>query len=93
MKKITITASFTEAKEMFNNITSIDPNNENDTATLIIYNTVANSQMTDVVFLENLTGLDLGTKEKLYDYYSKALVIDLEFMDKVIRAQLIDELQ
>ena len=84
------TKNYKEATEIFKNIEQVDPKDTNTTIAALTYQTVNTINPSNVAFLENLTGLELNTKEKLYDYYTKNIVYTDEFIADITFAQLLE---
>jgi hypothetical protein len=59
------------------------PANDSEELSLVIYDTVQNFPEVIKDFLMNLTGIDLSTNEKLYDYFQKTLKYNKEEMKKL----------
>ena len=59
------------------------PVNDSEELSLVIYDTVQNFPEVIKDFLMNLTGIDLSTNEKLYDYFQKTLKYNKEEMKKL----------
>ena len=84
------TKSYKEATELFKNIENVDPKDTDSTIAALTYQTVNTINSSNVAFLENLTGLELNTKEKLYDYYTKNIVYTSDFIADIAFAQLLE---
>jgi hypothetical protein len=73
------TKTFAEAVDLAKDIDNIDAENKEDLIAVMIYKLTETYGDANTLVLEKLTGLDLNTQEKLYDYFSKTL--DLESKD------------
>ncbi len=87
------TKTFKEAEELYENAQNVDPENKDETVAILVYRTVIDTNPVNVLFLENLTGLDFSSKENLYDYYVSNLTIDDEFIAKTALFQLMQGLE
>ena len=68
------------------------PKNESEKLSIIIYDSVQDFPGVIQDFLMNLTGVDLSTSEKLYDYFQKTLKYDKKSLIKLESKDLKDAL-
>ena len=81
---------YNEALELFENIKDVNVENLSESASLIIFKIVDNYGASNVLILENLTGLTFSSKENLYDYFRKTLKITEKDIQSFAASQLMD---
>ena len=87
------TKTFKEAEDLYKNLQNVNPQDTDSTVALLVFKATQDATPVSVLFLENLTGLDLSQKDKLYDYYCKNLTIDDEFIAQTALFQLMEGLE
>ena len=80
--------NYTEANELFLKPENVDTQNKNETGAVLLTGIVNSFTPTTVLVLETLTGLDLDSKEKLYDYLSSTIELTDEFLAGAALCQL-----
>jgi hypothetical protein len=70
------TKNYEEVQELAKNLDAVDNGDMGALISVILYHVSERYGDSNAFILEKLTGLDLSTEEKLYDYFSKT--VDLE---------------
>ena len=83
---------YTETKELSENLKDIEPSDDSKALSVTILKAVQNSNNADRYLLQLLTGVDLETEEKFYDYYQKALKVEKKDMAGLMVMSLSDVL-
>jgi hypothetical protein len=73
--------SYQDAVKLFED-SDFDAKDNNKTIGLLLYGMVREFNPATATILEDLTGLDLSTKDKLYDYLKKNIIFDDETIGK-----------
>jgi hypothetical protein len=80
--------NYNKAKELYENSNKVDPSNAKESASIIIYSSVKDFGPTNVLLLENLTGLEFKSKEELYEYFQKSLTLTKEDIPRFALTQM-----
>ena len=84
------TKTYSEVQDLFEDAVNVNPEDRDASGALLIYGSVQSFTPVAVSILEELTGLDLSTKEKLYDYLRANIELTDEFFVKSAGIQLME---
>ena len=87
--------NYTDAEELSKNenMKNVDPNDNEAVLSIAVFKSVEDTPRSTIVLLENLTGVDLSTNEKLYDYYKLSLKMTKTDIGKFMLASISDTLK
>jgi len=93
MEKFQTTKTYKEVQELFENqLKNADATDKDESIAVMLFGVLRSFTPTTIFILKNLTGIELDTKEQLYNYLSKNVTFTEEEIGQLAAVQFSESL-